>query len=41
MEKYHMLLKTGSFWWKDLLKLCDLFTGIATCQVGDGTTVLF
>jgi hypothetical protein len=31
----------GSFWWKDLLKLCDTYRGIAKCTVGDGTTVLF
>ena len=31
----------GSFWWRDVLKLCDLFRGIASCKVGDGKTVLF
>lgn len=31
----------GSFWWKDLLKLCDIFWGIAQCTVGNGTTVMF
>jgi hypothetical protein len=31
----------GSFWWRDILKLCDLFRGIANCKVGDGSTVLF
>jgi len=31
----------GSFWWKDILKLCDLFRGIANCKLGDGSTVLF
>jgi hypothetical protein len=30
-----------SFWWKDLLKLCDIYIGIDKCSVGDGTTVLF
>jgi hypothetical protein len=40
-EVPHATKDRGSFWWKDLLKLCDLFRGIATCQVGDGTTVLF
>lgn len=32
--------KKGSFWWRDVL-LCDLYRGIATCTVGNGTTVLF
>jgi hypothetical protein len=40
-EVPHATKDRGSFWWKDLLKLCDLFRGIATCQVGDGTMVLF
>jgi hypothetical protein len=40
-EVSHAAKDRRSFWWKDLLKLCDLFRGIATCQVGDGTTVLF
>jgi hypothetical protein len=31
----------GSFWWRDLLKLCDLYRGIVKCSMGDGTTVLF
>jgi hypothetical protein len=36
----HATTDRGSFWWKDLLKLCDAFRGIATCQVGNGTTVM-
>jgi hypothetical protein len=31
----------GSFWWKDILKLCDTFRGIASCKVGSGDAVLF
>jgi outer membrane protein assembly factor BamB len=31
----------GSLWWKDLLHLCDKFRGIATCTMGDGSTILF
>jgi hypothetical protein len=33
--------KKGSFWWKDLQKLCDIFKGIAQCSIGNGTTVMF
>lgn len=36
----HASSDKGSFWWRDILKLCDLFRGIATCTVGDGSTVL-
>ena len=37
----HATADKGSFWWKDLLHLCDKFRGIATCTVGNGSTVLF
>jgi hypothetical protein len=37
----HATKKKGSFWWKDVLKLCEIFRGIAKCKVGDGSTVLF
>jgi hypothetical protein len=37
----HAMLPVGSFWWRDIFKLTPLFRGIASCQVGDGTTVLF
>jgi hypothetical protein len=37
----HASADKGSFWWKDLLHLCDKFRGIAKCTVGNGTTVLF
>jgi hypothetical protein len=30
----------GSFWWRDILKLCDEFRAIAKCNIGNGTTVL-
>jgi hypothetical protein len=36
----HATKDRGSFWWKDVLKLCEVFRGIATCKVGDDTTVL-
>ena len=37
----HATMDKGSFWWKDILKLCDLFRGITNCKLGDGSTVLF
>ena len=33
--------EVGSFWWKNLLRLSVLYRGIAKCQVGDGSIVLF
>jgi hypothetical protein len=40
-EVPHASKEKGSFWWKDVLKLSDLFRGIASYKVGDGSTVLF
>jgi hypothetical protein len=37
----HATNDRGFFWWRDILKLCDLFRGIAECKIGDGSTVLF
>ena len=37
----HATADKGSFWWKDLLHLCDKFRGVASCIIGDGSTVLF
>ena len=37
----HASTDKGSFWWRDILKLCDLFRGISSCTVGNGSTVLF
>jgi len=37
----HATTDKGSFWWRDLLKLCDMFRGISSCIVGNGSTVLF
>ena len=37
----HATADKGSFWWGDILKLCDLFRGIADYRIGDGSTVLF
>ena len=35
------LTKDPSSGKKDLLKLCDLFRGVATCTVGDVRSVIF
>jgi hypothetical protein len=40
-EVPHASKDKGSFWWRDVQKLVDQFRGIATCTVGDGTSVLF
>jgi hypothetical protein len=37
----HDSAEVGSFWWRDLLRLNILFRGIATCTIGNGTTVTF
>jgi hypothetical protein len=37
----HASKEKGSFWWRDVLKLADLFRGIVSCKVGDGSTILF
>lgn len=40
-EVPHGTQEKGSFWWKDILKLCDKFRGVAACSVGDGSEALF
>lgn len=40
-EVPHVAADKGSFWWKDVLKLCDLFRGVTTCTIGDGQSILF
>jgi hypothetical protein len=37
----HAAREVGSFWWKDILRLSTLYRGIASCSLGDGSTVLF
>ena len=36
----HATTDRGSFWWKDVLKFCDHYRGIAAAKVGRGDTVL-
>jgi len=37
----HAAATVGSFWWRDVLKLCTLYRGIASCKIGDGSSVTF
>lgn len=37
----HGSKEVGSFWWKDILRLGTLFSCIAKCCLGDGSSVLF
>lgn len=37
----HAAREIGSFWWKDVLRLNNLYRGVAQCSIGDGSTVLF
>ena len=37
----HATADKGFFWWRDLLHLSDKFRGVASCAVGNGTSVLF
>lgn len=37
----HAAREMGSFWWKDILRLNNLYRGVARCSLGDGSTVLF
>ena len=33
--------KKGSFWWRDVFSYVDIYRSITTCQVREGSTVLF
>jgi hypothetical protein len=38
----HASREVGSFWWRDVMRLSDIYRGIARCsQLGDGSTVMF
>lgn len=37
----HSIANKGSFWWKDIVYLADVFRGIVQCTVQTGTYVLF
>jgi hypothetical protein len=40
-EVPHATRSKGSFWWKDVLKLCEAYRGVATCKIRDGSIVIF
>jgi hypothetical protein len=33
-EVPHATKEKGLFWWRDVIRLCDMFRGIASCNVG-------
>jgi hypothetical protein len=37
----HATRETGSFWWKDILRLKTLFRTFTKCQIGNGSTICF
>lgn len=36
-----MIMNKGSFWWRDIIELSDIFRGIAKYTVSSGTSELF
>lgn len=40
-EVPHASDSRGSFWWRDILQLSDIFIGVTRIKVGDGSTTLF
>jgi hypothetical protein len=37
----HLMVNKGSFWWRDITSLADIFRGIAKCEIRTGRTALF
>jgi hypothetical protein len=37
----HLQREMGSFWWKDIFRLKDIYGDITSCASGDGTSILF
>lgn len=37
----HMVFTKGSFWWRDIIQLADIFRAISHCTLSTGSTVLF
>ena len=40
-EVPHAVTSCGSFWWKGIMKLADGYRQLTSCEVGNGSTVLF
>lgn len=36
----HMVFNKGSFWWRDIIKLSDIYRAIAQCSIQTGSSVL-
>lgn len=37
----HMVFNKGSFWWRDIIQLSDIYRAIAQCSIQSGSSVLF
>ena len=37
----HAVDTVGSFWWKDLMQLFDIYRGVTRASVGSGGSILF
>lgn len=37
----HLVWNKGSFWWKDIVALSDIFRGISKCFIRTGSSALF
>jgi len=37
----HVARESGSFWWKDVLRLNIIFRGVVRCELGNGSSICF
>jgi hypothetical protein len=37
----HATRESGSFWWKDMLRLNTIYRGITKCELGNGSSICF
>jgi hypothetical protein len=40
-EVPHAVTVCGSFWWRNIMKLFDIYRQVAHCKLGNGETILF